>query len=54
MSPSNWVSIVLGLVAAAWIAAWFDGVANGTPEERKAYREKQAKDDMEAMLRGDK
>ena len=50
MSPANWVAIVLGVVVVGWIVAWFDDVANGTSDERKAYREKCAKDDAEAML----
>ena len=54
MSPANWVAIVLGVVVVGWIVAWFDDVANGTSDERKAYREKRAQDDKEAMLRGEK
>jgi hypothetical protein len=54
VSPANWVAIVLGVVVVGWIVAWFDDVANGTSDERKAYREKRTQDDKEAMLRGEK
>lgn len=48
--------LLAGLVIAAGLCclvAAFDEIANGTKAERKAYRDKCAKEDMEAMLRGE-
>ena len=39
MSPSNWVAIILGVVALCWFVVWCDEIANGTPEERKKAKE---------------
>jgi len=38
MSPSLWVLAIIVLVALCWLVAWFDEIANGTYEERKAAK----------------
>jgi len=53
MTPALLILIVVIAAGACCLVAVFESIANGTPAERKAYRDKRAKDDMEALLRGD-
>ena len=54
MRPGYWVLLILLFVAACWLVALISEVADGTAEERRAYEAKRAKQDAEAMLRGEK
>lgn len=54
MSPSLWVAVGLLAIGVCCLAGVCIEIANGNKAERKAYREKRAKDDMEAMLKGEK
>ena len=54
MSHGYWVMLILGVVAGCWLTAFLAEVADGTPEERRAYEAKRAQQDAEALLRGEK
>ena len=53
MSPAQWVALALLVIGVCWLAGLCIEIANGSKAERKEYREKRAKDDMEAMLKGE-
>jgi hypothetical protein len=53
MSPGYWAMLILGVVAGCGLTAFLAEVADGTPEERRAYEAKRAREDAEAMLRGE-
>ena len=45
--------LILGVVAGCWLTAFLAEVADGTPEERREYKAKRAREDAEALLRGE-
>lgn len=53
MTPNDWAAILFGTIAVCGLVAYLCAVANGTGEERREYEEKRAREDAEALLRGE-